>query len=234
MSNLGVCYRDGIGVMKDERKAFECYKKAANMNDFGGIINLEIGKVGFATVFCAYWLNKNDNISEKVALKVIHKSNKEVENFIQELKYYCEIGYENPSFLECHGVSRDDITKDYILVLNYADEGSLRQNIETVSQIIWKDKLNILYCIASDLEAIHSQELIHRDLHSCNILQLIYTALTLLIWDFLHHQHQEDEINGVMPYVTPEVLQGNPYTQEADIYSFDIIMTELATGKRAF
>jgi len=141
-------------------------------------------------VYYAYWYNKNNNIYKNVALKVIHNSNKNVEDFIQELKYYCDIGYENPSFLECHGVSRDDTTKDYIIVLKYAIKGSLRQNLETVSQLEWKDKLNILYCIASDLEAIHSQELIHRDLHSGNILQLIYTALTLLIWDFLHHQHQ--------------------------------------------
>src|SRR5260363_223416 len=39
-SNLGNCYRDGRGVIKDERKAFECYKKAANMNEFSGISNL--------------------------------------------------------------------------------------------------------------------------------------------------------------------------------------------------
>ena len=37
-----------------------------------------------------------------------------------------------------------------------------------------------------------------------------------------------------MPYVAPEVLQGKSFTQEADIYSLGVIMTELATGKKAF
>ncbi|CAG8589539.1 19903_t:CDS:2 [Racocetra fulgida] len=37
-----------------------------------------------------------------------------------------------------------------------------------------------------------------------------------------------------MPYVAPEVLQGKPFSQAADIYSLGIIMTEIATGKRAF
>ncbi|RGB22331.1 hypothetical protein C1646_776264 [Rhizophagus diaphanus] len=32
----------------------------------------------------------------------------------------------------------------------------------------------------------------------------------------------ETKIYGVLPYVAPEVLRGKPYTQAADIYSFDI------------
>ncbi|CAG8856307.1 32474_t:CDS:1, partial [Gigaspora margarita] len=66
-------------ILNDEK-----YKLSwINYNDFNQI--REIGKGGFATVFFAYWYNKNDNIYRTVALKVIHNSNKEVENFIQEL-----------------------------------------------------------------------------------------------------------------------------------------------------
>ncbi|RIB19659.1 hypothetical protein C2G38_2245036 [Gigaspora rosea] len=38
----------------------------------------------------------------------------------------------------------------------FGGNSSLRHNLEFISQLVWKDKLNILYCIASDLEAIHS------------------------------------------------------------------------------
>src|SRR5205809_5216571 len=37
-----------------------------------------------------------------------------------------------------------------------------------------------------------------------------------------------------MPYVAPEVLKGNLYTQTADIYSFGMIMYFVATGKQPF
>ena len=40
-------------------------------------------------------------------------------------------------------------------------QSSLHQNLEIISQMIWKDKLNILYCIACNFETIYSQELIH-------------------------------------------------------------------------
>ncbi|GBC14562.2 kinase-like domain-containing protein [Rhizophagus irregularis DAOM 181602=DAOM 197198] len=37
--------------------------------------------------------------------------------------------------------------------------------------------------------------------------------------------------NLVLPYVAPEILEGEPYTEASDIYSLGIIMTELTTGK---
>ncbi|CAI2167925.1 13020_t:CDS:2, partial [Funneliformis geosporum] len=41
---------------------------------------------------------------------------------------------------------------------------------------------------------------------------------------------QNDHIYGVLPFVAPEVLKGNPYTPASDIYSFSIIMWELISG----
>jgi serine/threonine protein kinase len=41
---------------------------------------------------------------------------------------------------------------------------------------------------------------------------------------------KEDKIFGVMPYVAPEVLRSQPYTQKADIYSFGIIAYEVLSG----
>src|SRR5438045_4282981 len=42
------------------------------------------------------------------------------------------------------------------------------------------------------------------------------------------------KIYGVIPYVAPEVLRGKPYTQEADVYSFGMIMYFVATGRQPF
>ncbi|CAB5361047.1 unnamed protein product [Rhizophagus irregularis] len=47
-------------------------------------------------------------------------------------------------------------------------------------------------------------------------------------------QKSDDKICGVMPYVAPEVLNGEPYSLSSDIYSFGIIMTELSSGKPPF
>ncbi|CAB5150149.1 unnamed protein product [Rhizophagus irregularis] len=44
----------------------------------------------------------------------------------------------------------------------------------------------------------------------------------------------ENEIYGVVPYVAPEIFQGQNYVKASDIYSFGMIMWELMTGRRPF
>ncbi|CAG8593010.1 12576_t:CDS:2, partial [Ambispora leptoticha] len=117
------------------------------------------------------------------------------------LKAYCEIGYENPSFLRCHGISRDETGK-YILVLKYAEMGSLNKNLSSIAKMRWKDKLKLLYCITSDLVAIHSQGLEHRDLHSGNILQ--DNLCSAYIADL--GLSKTSKKFGVEHYIAPEVL----------------------------
>ncbi|RIB25080.1 kinase-like domain-containing protein [Gigaspora rosea] len=103
----------------------------------------------------------------------------------------------------------------------------------------WKDKLNLLQCITSDLQIIHSQELVHRDLHSGNILlnslKSAYIAdLGLSITaniELKSLKSKSDGICGILPYIAPEVLDKQPYTKSSDNYSFGIIMWEILYGK---
>ncbi|CAI2180108.1 13245_t:CDS:2, partial [Funneliformis geosporum] len=41
-------------------------------------------------------------------------------------------------------------------------------------------------------------------------------------------------IYGILPFVAPEVLKGQPYTLASDIYSFSIIMWEFISGVSPF
>ena len=44
----------------------------------------------------------------------------------------------------------------------------------------------------------------------------------------------DTDIYGVLPYVAPEVLRGEPYTMKADIYSLGMIMWELSSNQPPF
>jgi serine/threonine protein kinase len=121
------------------------------------------------------------------------------------------------------------------MVLDYAKNGSLRNYLNTnYNGLSWMNKLYLLLDIARGLQLFHSNELIHRDLHIGNILynNLIYITDMGLCKPANHNvsESTKNNIYGVLPYVAPEILQGESYTKAADVYSFGIIMYEVISG----
>jgi serine/threonine protein kinase len=130
-----------------------------------------------------------------------------------------------------------------MMIIQLADQGNLRHILSNnYNNILWKEKLNLLYNIAADLRSLHKLGYFHKDLHSGNILQnhsknsnKNYTYIS----DFglsgpSNEQKSDDKIRGVLPYIAPEVLNNKTYTSSSDIYSFGVIMTELSSGKPPF
>lgn len=130
-----------------------------------------------------------------------------------------------------------------MMVMQYAREGSLRGLIKSKDKLLlrWDYKLRALHEIIYALMEIHKTSYVHHDLHPGNILSVLNTyssnnsVYKMYISDFGLSQNfdvKDDKgIYGVLPYLPPEVLCGKPYTKEADIYSFGMIMAEIATRK---
>jgi serine/threonine protein kinase len=138
-------------------------------------------------------------------------------------------------------VTKNPVEKDYMMVMQCAKDGSLRKLLDKrYETLTLKQKIFILYFIARGLNQIHEAGLIHKDFHSGNIVN---TSIISYITDFgLCRPVSEDstpeteqrKLYGVLPYVAPELLKGKEYTQESDIYSFGIVMTEVLTGYPPF
>ncbi len=122
------------------------------------------------------------------------------------------------------------------MIVKFASNGSLRSILSTnFNNILWKDKVRFLYGIIINLKNLHGLEYCHKDFHSGNILQ----GDAIYLSDFglsrpADEQRSDGKIYGVLPYIAPEVLNGEPYTKASDIYSLGVIMTELSSGKPPF
>ncbi|POG61344.1 kinase-like domain-containing protein [Rhizophagus irregularis DAOM 181602=DAOM 197198] len=136
-----------------------------------------------------------------------------------------------------YGFTADPNISKYMVVMDYANKGNLRENLTRIVKKKWNQKLLMLCEIISGLSEIHGKNLIHCDFHDGNILNhnegKIYISdlgLCQPVKSFLYG----DDICGVMPFMAPEVLRGKSYTPASDIYSFSMIMWELTSGVPPF
>src|SRR2546421_642765 len=110
-----------------------------------------------------------------------------------------------------------------MLVLQYAPKGDLRQYLqEHFAQLSWQRRLMVLNSLAKNLAAIHHAGFTHHDLHPGNVL--IVSEIETVITDFSLERHVLDSLNskvyGVLPYLAPEILKHQLYSEAADVYSF--------------
>ncbi|POG64296.1 kinase-like domain-containing protein [Rhizophagus irregularis DAOM 181602=DAOM 197198] len=79
----------------------------------------------------------------------------------------------------------------------------------------------------------------HQDYHSGNIF--LEASRTPIMGDLglsksaiESADDENNEVYGIIPYIAPEIFQGQKYTKASDVYSFGMIMWELMTGRRPF
>jgi len=127
------------------------------------------------------------------------------------------------------------------MVMLYAIKGNLQNyfNSKRPSPYTLIHKLFALNQIASGLKRIHVKGFIHRDLHIGNI---VCTKEKFCITDmglcrpanYKELDNMGNNVYGALPYVAPEILRGEHYTQASDIYSFGIIMYEVISELRPY
>ncbi|POG70342.1 kinase-like domain-containing protein, partial [Rhizophagus irregularis DAOM 181602=DAOM 197198] len=123
----------------------------------------------------------------------------------------------------CNGITQDPNTKEYMMVLDYCENGNLRNYLNKSEEYIYyQSKIDKLQQIARGLLDIHIAEKVHKDFHSGNILFDYSPFISDLgmCQPANKKSVKEEGIYGVLPYMAPEVLRGHQYTKAADIYSF--------------
>ncbi|RHZ76407.1 hypothetical protein Glove_198g65 [Diversispora epigaea] len=151
--------------------------------------------------------------------------------FLQEIKNQLKFRGKNAIFI--YGITKNPTKNEYMMVMNYAECGSLRNLLNNkFEELTWKKKSDILSTIVNGLTNIHEMDLIHKDLHSGNIVNQTLTLCFITDFGLCKPVSENDpeKIYGVIPYVAPETLSRGKYTQSSDIYSFGMVMLEVLTS----
>ncbi len=198
---------------------------------------------------------EDTKLGRRVALKILPKAMAEdperLERFQREAKVIASINH--PNIVTLYSVEEADGLQFLTMELVEGEdlEISLPEEGLPLAKIF-----DIAIPLADALVAAHEKGIVHRDLKPANVMvtkdgrvKVLDFGLAKLGLESPIPLGEEDEtalaptsstltgdgtIMGTAPYMAPEQLEGLPVDHRADIFSFGVLMYELASGRRPF
>ncbi|KAG0622545.1 hypothetical protein M758_3G105400 [Ceratodon purpureus] len=128
-----------------------------------------------------------------------------------------------------------------ILVYEFMENKSLHQTLfgKEAVPMDWPTRFNIALGTARGLAYLHEESearIVHRDIKASNILldrnfnpKIADFGLARLFED--HESHVSTRVAGTLGYVAPEYALLGQLTEKADVFSYGIVLLELASGR---
>ena len=208
-------------------------------------IETTLGEGGMGIVYKAH----DPRLGRPVAIKVLPAAHVQDptarQRFIHEAKAASALNH--PGIVTIHDIRRDgDI--DFIVMEFIAGktlDALIPANGMRVDQV-----LRYAIQIADALAAAHASGIIHRDLKPSNVMETAEGRIKILdfgLAKLLERGERSSEATtfaaplteahalvGTTAYMSPEQAEGRPLDARSDIFSFGIMLYEMATGVRPF
>lgn len=179
-------------------------------------------------------MHRGSYLGQDVAIKVL-KSEQLSElsgvEFAQEVMILREVQHRNV----VRFIGACTRPPDFCIVTEYMPGGSLYSFLHKQDQAL---ELSVLLKFALDvckgMAYLHQNNIIHRDLKTANLLMDNDNVVKVADFGVARFQNQGGVMTaetGTYRWMAPEVINHRPYDQKADVFSFAIVLWELATLK---
>lgn len=194
-----------------------------------------LGQGGFGKVYFGRWETVPIAVKELLVQTIS-------DTFIKTFRSEAEVmaSCQHPNTVRLYGVCLEE--GKLALLMEYLDKGPLYNLLSDTSiPLSWHERFRIATDTASGLSYIHSLKIVHRDLKSLNVL--LAKDGTAKIADFGLAQIRLEtssrmttgQLAGSPRWMAPEQFSQNaPASFFTDIYSFGMILWEIASRKIPF
>lgn len=201
-----------------------------------------IGRGSFGKVYKGWiddWTGEMPGQKRAVAIKVLDKES--FQGFSEWLAEVLLLGrLQHKNLVRLLGYCTDN--DEAILVYEFLENGSLDEWLISDGKkemLPWATRAKIALGATEGLLYLHSQNIIHRDLKSCNILldsdfnsRLTDFGLATMGPDEAEGQtHISTRVMGTMGYLDPKYLETGHLTPKSDVYALGVIFLELLSGR---
>ncbi len=191
-----------------------------------------LGQSGFSTVY----LGEHVQHHAPVAIKLLHGLDEESDGpaFLENTARIAQLHHPHIVPIVDFGI----VDATAFIAMNYAPGGNLRDRYPRGTRIPLPTVLTYVKQIASALQYVHEQGLVHRDIKPHNLL--LDADDSVLLGDFgtaafscsLDPQQHYD-FEGTVLYAAPEQLHGKPQ-RSSDQYALAVMIYEWLSGDRLF
>ncbi len=203
----------------------------------------ELGQGGMGRVYKAFDTTLDRTVVLKLLAPDLVAEEASRQRFLREAKLASAL--DHPNICTIYEIAEAD--KQYFIAMQYLPGKTLKKLIGNKAFSL-ESTLSIGLQIADALAAAHAKGIVHRDIKSSNIIitprgqaKVLDFGLAKLLNEkgrnhdsgSLHH----DELTklgsplGTPTYMSPEQARGERVDHRSDIYSFGVVLYEMATGR---
>jgi len=201
----------------------------------------KLGGGGMGVVYEAEDLKLGRHVALKFIPENLAHDSKSLERFTREARAASQLNH--PNICTIHGI--EDNNGHPFIVMEKLEGQSLKQNIAGHAMEIEK-VLDVGVQVADALVASHSKNIVHRDIKPANIFLTPSGQVKVLDFGLAKLVHNVDEeaadnsltavgvIPGTAVYMSPEQARSETVDARSDVFSFGVVLYEMATGKKPF
>jgi len=205
------------------------------------------------------YLAEDVKLGRRVAIKFIPDrladDSKAVERFEREARSASQINH--PNICTIHEIDEQD--GQPFMVMELLEGDTLKERLQGNKPLPFEEVLTVGVEISEALDAAHARGIIHRDIKPANIFLTTRGHAKILDFGLAKLQERKmaprpvttagDEVSdtnyeetltaiGVVPgtavYMSPEQAKGEELDFRTDIFSFGVVLYEMATGQKPF